>query len=105
MNYFVIFGIIFLAFVTSIVLSSTVMKRLRTRHPDTWEALGKPRRINISDRTTPDGKHFWTAGYKELNDPRFESQVELLKMFNNVFGVIIVTLLVLLVVKLMLGYR
>jgi len=105
MNYFVIFGIIILSFVTSIVLSSTVMRRLRTRHPGTWEALGKPRRIDISDRITPDGKHFWTAGYKELNDPKFESQVELLKMFNNVFGVIIVVLLVLMVVKLMLGFR
>ncbi len=105
MNYFVIFGIIILAFVTSIVLSSTVMKRLKTRHSETWEALGKPRRIDISDRITPDGKHFWTAGYKELNDPKFESQVELLKMFNNVFGVIIVVLLVLMVVKLMLGFR
>ncbi len=105
MNYFVIFGIIILAFVTSVVLSSTVMKRLKTRHSETWEALGKPRRIDISDRITPDGKHFWTAGYKELNDPKFESQVELLKMFNNVFGVIIVVLLVLMVVKLMLGFR
>jgi len=105
MNFFVIFGIIILAFVTSIVLSSTVMKRLKTRHPETWEALGKPRRVDISDRITPDGKHFWIAGYKELNDPKFESQVELLKMFNNVFGVIIVVLLVLMVVKLMLGFR
>ena len=105
MNYFVIFGIIILAFVTSIVLSSIVMKRLRTRHLETWEALGKPKRIDISDRITPDGKHFWTAGYKDLNDPKFESQVELLKMFNNLFGVIVVALLVLMVVKLMLGYR
>ena len=105
MNYFVIFGIIILAFVTSIALSSNVMKRLRTRHPGTWEALGKPKRIDISDRTTPDGKHFWTTGYKELNDPKFESQVELLKMFNNVLGVISLIFLVLMVVKLMLGYR
>jgi hypothetical protein len=105
MNYFVIFGIIILAFITSIVLSSIVMRRLRTRHSETWEALGKPNRIDISDRVTPDGKHFWTAGYKELNDPKFESHVELLKMFNNVFGVIVLALLVLMVVKLMLGYR
>ena len=105
MNYFVIFGIIILAFVTSIVLSSIVMKRLRTRHLETWEALGEPKRIDISDRITPDGKHFWTAGYKDLNDPKFESQMELLKMFNNLFGVIVVALLVLMVVKLMLGYR
>ena len=105
MNYFVIFGIIILAFATSIILSSIVMKSLRTRHPETWENLGQPKRIDISDRVTPDGKHFWTAGYKELNDPKFESQVELLKMFNNVFGVIIVVFLVLMVVKLMLGYR
>lgn len=105
MNYFVIFGIIILAFITSIVLSSFVMKRLRTRHLGTWEALGKPKRIDISDRTTPDGKHFWITGYKELNDPKFESQVELLKMFNNVLGVISLIFLVLMVVKLMLGYR
>lgn len=104
MNYFVIFGIIILAFATSIILSSIVMKSLRTRHPETWENLGQPKRIDISDRITPDGKHFWTTGYKELNDPKFESQVELLKMFNNVFGVIIVVFLVLMVVKLMLGY-
>ena len=105
MNYFVIFGIMILAFVTSIVLSSFVMKRLRTRHPETWEALGKPKRIDISARTKPDGKHFWTEGYKKLNDPKFESQVELVKLFNNIFGIIIVALLVLMVVKLMLGYR
>jgi hypothetical protein len=105
MNYFVIFGIIILAFATSIILSSIVMKSLRTRHPETWENLGQPKRIDISDRVTSDGKHFWTTGYKELNDPKFESQVELLKMFNNVFGVIIVAFLVLMVVKLMLGYR
>ena len=105
MNYYVIVGIIILAFVTSIVLSSLVMKRLRTRHTETWEALGKPKRIDISNRTTPDGKHFWLAGYKELNDPKFESQVELLKMFNKVLGGISLVFLVLMVVKLMLGYR
>jgi hypothetical protein len=105
MNYYVIFGIIILAFVTSIVLSSLVMKRLRTRHPETWEALGKPKRVDISNRTTPDGKHFWIAGYKELNDPGFESQVEFLKMFNKVLGGISLVFLILMVVKLMLGYR
>lgn len=103
MNYFVIFGIIILAFATSMVLSSFVMKKLRTGHPITWEALGKPRRIDLRARVTPDGKPFWTKGYKELNDPKFESQVELLKMFNNFFGVITVVLLVLMVVKLILG--
>ena len=72
MNYFVIFGIIILSFVVSNVLSSMVMKRLRTRHPETWEALGRPKRINISDRITPDGKHFWVTGYKELSVPKFE---------------------------------
>ena len=105
MNYFVIFGIIFLAFITSITLSSIVMRRLRIRHPETWKALGRPKRIDISNKTTPDGKHFWINGYKDLNDPKFESQVELLKTFNNVYGVIIVVLLVLMVVKWMLGYR
>ena len=49
MNYFVIFGIIILAFVTSIALSTIVMNRLRIRHPDTWEALGRPKRINLAD--------------------------------------------------------
>jgi hypothetical protein len=104
MNYFVIFGIMILAFITSMVLSSLTMRMLRTRHPETWEALGRPKRINLSDKTTPDGKHFWTTEYKELDDPKFESQVELLKMFNNVFGVIVMVLLVLMVVKLVLGY-
>lgn len=105
MNYFVIFGIIILSFITSFVLSSMVVRKLRTRHPETWEALGRPKRINISDRITPDGDHFWVTGYKKLNDPQFESQVEFLKLFNNIFGIIAVALLVLMVVKLVLGYR
>ncbi len=105
MNYFVIFGIIILSFAASIFLSSMVMRRLRTRHTETWEALGRPKRIDISHRITPDGEHFWVTGYKKLKDPKFESQVEFLKLFNNVFGIITVALLVLMVVKLVLGYR
>jgi len=105
MNYFVIFGIIILAFATSIALSAITMKRLRTKHPETWEALGRPRQINLSDKVTPDGEHFWISGYKNLNDPKFESNVELLKMFNKVFSIISVVFLVLMVIKLVLGYR
>jgi len=105
MNYFVIFGIIILAFITSIVLSSIVMNMLRARHPRTWEALGRPKRINLGDRITPEGEHFWVTGYKKLNDPKFESQVELLKMFNKVFSIISLVFLVLMVVKLVMGYR
>ncbi len=104
MNYFVIFGIIILAFITSIMLSSRVMKGLRTRHSDIWEAMGRPRRLILKDRITPDEEPFWIKGYKELNDPKFESQVELLKMFNNVLGIIVLVFLVLMVVKLMMGY-
>ena len=103
MNYFVIFGIIILAFMTSIALSTIVMNRLRIKHSQTWEALGRPKRIDISHRATKDGKHFWIYGYKELGDPKFESQVELLKLFNNVFGVIIVIMLILMVAKLVIG--
>jgi hypothetical protein len=105
MNYFVIFGIIILAFFTSIILSSMVMHRLRSRHTEIWQAMGRPTRINISDRITPEGEHFWITGYKKLNDPQFESLVELLMTFNKVFGVITIALLVLMVVKLILGYR
>jgi hypothetical protein len=105
MNYFVIFGIIVLAFATSIILSAITMNMLKTRHPDTWRALGRPKRINLSDRTTADGEHFWITGYKKLDDPKFESQVELLKLFNKVFSVITLVLLVLMVIKLALGYR
>jgi hypothetical protein len=104
MNYFVIFGIIILAFITSITLSSRVMKTLRTRHTDIWEALGRPRRLILKERVTPEDHPFWLKGYKELNDPQFESQVELLKMFNSVLGVIVLIFLVLMVVKLMMGY-
>jgi len=104
MNYFVIFGIMILAFITSIILSSNIMKRLRSIHPDTWEALGRPRRLILKDKTTPDGEPFWIKGYKDLNDPKFESQVELLKMFNNVLGVIVLVFLVLMIVKLVMGY-
>jgi len=103
MNYFVIFAIIILAFATSIALSSIVMNRLKTRHPEMWESLGRPKRINLSDRITPDGEHFWITGYKKLNDPKFESHVELLKMFNKVFSIISIVFLVLMVVKLVLG--
>ena len=103
MNYFVIFGIIVLAFVTSIALSTITMNRLRIKHRETWEALGKPKRIDISVKLPPDGEHFWLTGYKKLGDPRFESQVELLKTFNNVFGVIIVVMLILMVAKLIIG--
>ena len=103
MNYFVIFAIIVLSFSTSIALSHIVMNRLRTKHPETWEALGRPKRINLSDRITPDGEHFWITGYKKLNDPQFESNVELLKTFNKVFSIITVIFLVLMVVKLVLG--
>jgi len=104
MNYFVIFGIVILAFITSIVLSARVMKRLRTKHTETWEALGRPPRLILKDRVTPDSEPFWLKGYKELNDPKFESQVELLKMFNNVLGVIVLVFMVLMVIKLMMGY-
>ena len=79
------------------------MKRLRTRHPDEWEALGRPKRINLSDRITPDGEHFWLSGYKKLNDPKFESQVELLVIFNKVFSIISVVFIILMVVKMILG--
>lgn len=103
MNYFVIFAIIVLSFSISIALSTIVMNRLRKKHPEIWEALGRPKRINLSDRITPDGEHFWITGYKELGDPKLESNVELLKLFNNVFGVIIVVFLVLMVGKLVLG--
>lgn len=104
MNYFVIFAIIVLSFSTSIALSTIVMNRLKKNHLETWEALGRPKRIDLSDRITPDGEHFWVTGYKKLNDPKLESQVELLKLFNNVFGVIIIVLLVTMVVKLLLGF-
>ena len=80
------------------------MKGLRTRHSDIWEAMGRPRRLILKDRITPDEEPFWIKGYKELNDPKFESQVELLKMFNNVLGIIVLVFLVLMVVKLMMGY-
>ena len=105
MNYFVIFGIIILTFAGSLILSSIVMKRLKTTHPETWEALGRPVRIDLSSKVTPGGEPFWVTGYKELNDPKLESQVEFLKLYNNVYGVITVVFLVLMVVKLMLGYR
>ena len=105
MNYFVIFGIVILAFTTSVTLSNMIMRRLRTKHPQIWEALGRPKRINLSDRIDPDGEHFWITGYKSLGDEKFESQVELLKMFNKVFSIIIFVFLVLMVGKLMLGYR
>jgi hypothetical protein len=104
MNYFVIFAIIVLSFSTSIALSYIVMNRLRNKHPETWEALGRPKRINLSDRITPDGEHFWITGYKKLNDPKFESNVELLKTFNKVFSIITVIFLVIMVVKLVLGF-
>ena len=104
MNYFVIFAIIVLSFSTSIALSTIVMNRLRNKHPETWEALGRPKRINLSDRITPDGEHFWVTGYKKLNDPRFESNVELLMTFNKVFSIIIVILVIAMVIKLVLGY-
>jgi len=104
MNYFVIFGIIILSFITSIVLSTIVMRMLRKRHPEAWEALGRPERINLSDRITPEGEPFWVTGYKKLNDPKFEEQVELLKTFNKVFGLITVVLLVLMIVKLVIQF-
>ena len=103
MNYFVIFAIIVLSFSTSIALSTIVMNRLKNRHTETWEALGRPKRINLSDRITPDGEHFWITGYKKLNDPKLESNVELLMTFNKVFSIIIVIFLILMVVKLVLG--
>ena len=103
MNYFVIFTIIILSFSASIAISTIVMNRLRNKHTDTWEALGRPKRINLSDKITPDGEHFWVTGYKKLNDPKFESNVELLKTFNKVFGIITVVFLVLMVVKLVIG--
>lgn len=103
MNYFVIFAIIVLAFTTSIALSTIVMNRLRNNHPETWEALGRPKRINLSDRITPDGEHFWVTGYKKLNDPKLENNVELLMTFNKVFSIITVIFLILMVVKLALG--
>lgn len=103
MNYFVILAIIVLSFSTSIALSAITMNRLKKNHPETWEALGRPKRINLSDRVTPDGEHFWISGYKKLGDPKLESHVELLKLFNNVFGVIIIIFLVLMVGKLVLG--
>jgi len=105
MNYFVIFGIIILSFATSIVLSNITVRMLRKRHPDTWMALGRPKRINLSDKTTPDGEPFWVTGYKKLNDPKFQEQVELLKTFNKIFSVISLVFLVLMVVKLAFGYR
>jgi len=105
MNYFVIFGLIILLFSGSLVLSSIVIKRLKTTHSETWEALGRPVRIDLSSKVTPEGKPFWVTGYKELNDPKFESQVEFLKLYNNVFGTIAVVFLILMVVKLVLGYR
>jgi len=105
MNYFVIFAIIVLAFTTSIALSTIVMNQLKKKHTETWEALGRPKRIILSDRIDPDGEHFWITGYKRLNDPKFESNVELLKLFNKVFSIIILVFLVLMVGKLMLGYR
>lgn len=103
MNYFVIFAIIVLSFSTSIALSTIVMNRLRNKHPETWEALGRPKRIDLSDRITPDGEHFWITGYKDLNDPKFESNLELLKLFNKVFSIITILFLVLMVGKLILG--
>jgi hypothetical protein len=103
MNYFVIFAIIVLSFSTSIALSTIVMNRLKNKHSETWEALGRPKRINLSDRITPDGEHFWITGYKKLNDPKFESNVELLMTFNKVFSIIIAILLISMVVKLVLG--
>ena len=105
MNYFVIFGIIVLAFAASIALSTITMNRLRIKHPDTWEALGRPKRINLSDRITPDGEHFWLSGYKKLGDPKFEGLVEFLKTFNKTFSIITLVFLVLMVVKLIMGYR
>lgn len=104
MNYFVIFGIIILAFVTSIALSAITMRMLRTKHPETWMALGRPKRIDLSQKITPDAEPFWVSGYKKLNDPKFAEQVELLKTFNKIFGVISLVFLILMVVKLVLKY-
>ena len=75
MNYLVIFVIIVLAFATSIALSTIVMNRLKNSHPDTWEALGRPKRIDLSDRIDPEGEHFWVSGYKKLQDPKLESNL------------------------------
>ncbi len=104
MNFFVIFGIIFLAYLTSILLSMRIIKRLKNLHPVVWEEMGKPKMIKVGQRIGgPEGKHFWIDGYKDLGDKDLENQIELLRMFNNVYGVITVVFIVLMVGKLILS--
>ena len=52
--------------------SHFLLKRLKTRHYETWDALGTPRLgdSNLSDQAKKFSRFLWSGRFFRLNDPQ-----------------------------------
>jgi hypothetical protein len=86
-----------LLILASFVLHHIFLRRLRLRHPNAWEALGKPTLIanNSPQNSLATVRYIMSADYKELEDPPFVRYCNFLRLFDVLTLVLVITGMVL----------
>jgi hypothetical protein len=92
----IFFVILALVFVAGFALTHAVLRRLRARHADTWEALGRPTLImnNSISNSLAVIRFIFRRDYSDWDDPEFTRMADSLRVFWIVytifFGLIII---------------
>lgn len=67
-----------------LALHAAFLRRLRQRHEDTWDSLGRPSLIanNSIENSIKTLRYLFGGHFKELPDPQFKVFCECLRLFD-----------------------
>jgi hypothetical protein len=79
------------SFVAGITLAYFVLRRLRERHSEHWEALGRPTLVtnNSPANSLATIRFIFRRGYAHWDDPQFIKLADFLRIFWIVYGVFV----------------
>ncbi len=76
----ILFALLFISCLTGFVLQLVFLSRLRTRHPQTWEELGRPGLFHSNPGNVLAVLRFlWRRDYLALGDESFAKFVDFLR--------------------------
>ena len=101
----IIFIVLCLSAFIGLALYSGVLNTLKNKHGETWKALGEPSLFlnnSVSNSFSVQGFIFGKK-YKELNDPDFTKQCNILRIFQLAYILFFASILIMILMSTLFG--